>query len=147
MTKKIPWEKIKKRYLTGEKPATIAADYGLTSKQVRDKAHRGGWGDIKSTIVDEIATEIVAQVKTEIADTATLTGQIFGHLLQDIANAIPEMNAKPSIIAKHVNPYHKMALGTGFEILKEIEIEKAKNNQPTEKPGFNIIMPEMPDDV
>lgn len=53
-TSGIPWHEIKKRYLKGDKPKDIASDYGLTAKQVSDKAHAEKWTRKKSEISAKI---------------------------------------------------------------------------------------------
>lgn len=141
MTKKIPWEKIQKRYLSGEKPATIAADYGITSKTIRDKAHRGKWGAVKATICDEIATEVRQQVIAEKTDALTLASQIRLKHLINIDRHADESAATRQRGEGIADPYHLDTYKQTLKTLNKIEEEAAKRAPSGEKPGFNIVMP------
>lgn len=136
MTKKIPWEKIQKRYLAGEKPSDICDDYGITSKQIRDKAHRDKWATEKATILDEIATEVRQEVKAEIKDTMTLMGSIYGQMLNNINKVLPEISAKPSAFNSFPDKYHLAAFKQGLKHYHRLEILAAKN-KPPEDPNEN----------
>jgi DNA modification methylase len=59
--KKISWPEIRLRYESGEKPAKIAADYALTSKQVRDKAYLSGW-EVKNSTKNSTKPETFCRV-------------------------------------------------------------------------------------
>lgn len=149
MAKKINWPEIKKRYLQGDKPATIATEYGLTSKQVRDKAYREGWGTQKATLCDEIsakiATEIkvetIAKIETQLLDHFTLMDSIFGIELNNIHSALPNMGALRKDGEQDPNAYHLEAHKQGLKHYLELKKLAARNTTPDEKPGFNIIMP------
>jgi len=52
--KKIPWNSIKAEYILGGKPKAIAEKYGITSKQIRDKAAKEKWKTKKTAIDDKI---------------------------------------------------------------------------------------------
>lgn len=145
MPKKINWAIIKKRYLTGEKPVDIATDYGITSKQVRDKAHREEWSAIKATLCDEIATEVRQQAKVEITDTVTLAGLLFHGLIGKSIEALPQISANPTPIKMHTNKYVDEAVKQGIKYYLEFQKLTAKNQPNGEKPGINIIAPK-PDD-
>jgi hypothetical protein len=60
-SKAVNWTAIKKRYLQGEKPKDIAADYGLTSQQVRSKAHTEKWGVAKETIFNNVQQKVQSE--------------------------------------------------------------------------------------
>lgn len=137
MSKKIPWEKIKKRYLAGEKPGDIAGDYGLTSKQVRDKAYREEWGAVKATILDEIATEVRQQAKSELTDTHTLLGTIYGQMLKNINSELPNISARPSAFNTHPDKYHLIALREGIKHYHRLELLAARNKPPDDPEGNN----------
>lgn len=58
MSKAVNWPAIKKRYLQGEKPKKIAADYDLTAKQISDKASKDKWTRKKAEIVEKVAVKV-----------------------------------------------------------------------------------------
>lgn len=70
------WVTIKKRYLQGEKPKDIAVDFGLTSKQISDKATRDQWKRKKTQIsvkVEEIVKdEVLVTSKQVIVELARI---------------------------------------------------------------------------
>ncbi len=55
---------IKKRYLLGEKPASIAKDYeGLTAAQVTDLAKIHGWKAEKDAIINSVADAVAKDLR------------------------------------------------------------------------------------
>lgn len=60
--KPVPWAKIKAEYLQGATPKQLAETYGVTSKQVRDKAYKESWGRQKAIIDDKTTTKIIEKV-------------------------------------------------------------------------------------
>jgi hypothetical protein len=82
MTKKpINWIAIQKRYLLGEKPKDIAMDYGLTAKQISDKAHDDGWTRKKAKISEEIEADVQEEVKTLVGQAQAFMKAVFGHCM------------------------------------------------------------------
>lgn len=142
MAKKISWPAIKKRYLAGEKPNEIAKDYGITSKQVRDKASREGWGALKATLCDEIATEVRQQAKAEISQTTTLMGSIYTQILQNINETMSTIKPTRERGQDIPEAYHLEAFKQGIKHHFKMEAEAAKNQPTGEKPGINIIAPD-----
>lgn len=65
--KSINWAAIKKRYLQGDKPKDIAADFGLTAKQVSNRAVKQNWGSKKEQIGAKIEQKIEEEVIDEIS--------------------------------------------------------------------------------
>jgi len=76
VSKKPNWVTIKKRYLQGEKPKDIAASYGLTARQVSDKATRESWKRKKTEIhvkADKIIEdEVLVTSKQVIVELARI---------------------------------------------------------------------------
>lgn len=60
--KAVQWTKIKAEYLDGITPKDIAVKYGLTAKQVSDKAHKEGWVKEKTEIVENVRKNIQDQI-------------------------------------------------------------------------------------
>jgi phage terminase small subunit len=58
MPKALNWAAIKKRYLQGERPKDIAVDYGMTAKQVSDKANKQKWVRKKSKIIEKVEAKV-----------------------------------------------------------------------------------------
>lgn len=75
--KTVNWAAIKKRYLQGEKPKDIAADYGLTAKQVSNKAQAENWTSKKQ----EILAKVEGSVLKDLEEICTL----YGALIKDTA--------------------------------------------------------------
>jgi len=66
-----PWAKIKKEYLEGVKPKALGAKYGLTAKQVSDKATGDGWVRKKTEILEKTEELAVASIQ-EVQQLAIL---------------------------------------------------------------------------
>lgn len=62
-TKRPNWAAIKKRYLQGEKPKDIAKDYGLTAKQISNRAHDDGWTSKKQKISEKIELQVESEIE------------------------------------------------------------------------------------
>lgn len=58
MPKALNWAAIKKRYLQGERPKQIAVDYGLTARQISDKASREKWVRKKAEITEKVEAKV-----------------------------------------------------------------------------------------
>jgi len=54
MVKTTLWVKIKAEYLQGATPAELGKKYGLTAKQISDKANKEKWTTDKSKICEEV---------------------------------------------------------------------------------------------
>jgi len=94
------WVDIKARYLKGEKPKDIAPDFGLTAKQISEKANYEGWVQKKARISEKV------EEKTENAILS----------LKDLAFKLAEANlrvhlafvdklAEADMMATIQNPY------------------------------------------
>ena len=91
MVKKItPWTKIKAEYLSGVTPKELAQKYGLTAKQISDKANKDKWVVEKAEICEKVR-ESTAEKISRITNLALdrleeiLTGS---DLRPDFVNAI-----------------------------------------------------------
>lgn len=54
-TKTTPWNKIKAEYLQGAAPRELAAKYGLTAKQVSNKANIEKWASENKKIKEKVS--------------------------------------------------------------------------------------------
>lgn len=71
VVKTTPWNKIKAEYLQGVTPKELAKKYGLTAKQVSDKASREDWVIEKSKINEKTRENIqdrMMQYSNDIVD-------------------------------------------------------------------------------
>jgi len=59
----INWPAIKKRYLLGEKPKDIAVQYGLTAKQISNKAQAEQWLSKKQEISAKVVDSVLATLE------------------------------------------------------------------------------------
>jgi len=75
----INWPAIKKRFLKGQKPKDIAPDFGLTAKQISDKAYADGWGRKKTKISEKVEKD----VQTEIDEVDTIYSSLISEIGKD----------------------------------------------------------------
>lgn len=140
MTKKKPvnWAAIKKRYLTGEKPKDIAEDFGLTAKQVSNKAQAENWTSKKQQIAEKVANVVESELE-EIHS-------IYGGLIKDIGKEFAEAR-KAGLIGLTVqdgegfpNKLVEHVIKAGLASYLEKQKQAAKLTEPdeAEPPGFNI---------
>ena len=76
------WTKIQIEYEQGVKPKELAEKYGLTSKQIRDKASRNNWKQTKEEIEK---TKLVNSRQKYDKEINELTGLAL-NVLREIAN-------------------------------------------------------------
>ena len=62
MAKTTPWIKIKAEYFQGVTPAELGEKYGLTAKQVSDKANKEKWTADKSKICEEVRNKVQSKI-------------------------------------------------------------------------------------
>lgn len=132
MAKSINWAAIKKRYLQGDKPKDIAADFGLTAKQVSDRATKQGWRRKKAQIGVKVEEKIEKAVEAEIDKLDEVFGGLILSFGEDLAEArrLGIMGLTIQDAEAFVNPLARDAVKTGLEIYKERQ--KHKLSQPKE---------------
>jgi len=145
MKKPVNWAAIKKRYLTGEKPKDIAADFGLTAKQVSDKANHEGWTRKKS--------EISAKIENDVLDELEEIHSVYMDLILDTGKQIREARRSGLIgltiqdgegySSKFADNDHKAGLALILErqkhrYKKELAELAKQDPEETETPGFNV---------
>lgn len=54
MATKTPWLQVKAEYLNGVTPKEIGKKYGVTAKQVSDKAYQEGWMNDKAKMLENV---------------------------------------------------------------------------------------------
>ena len=72
MVKTTPWNEIKAEYLQGVTPKELAAKYGLTPKNISDKANKEKWVQEKAKIsekVREVTQERIQELTNLALDT------------------------------------------------------------------------------
>lgn len=118
---------IKKRYLGGEKPKSIASDFGLAPKQVSELANREGWKQKKQKITEENNEKIEAEVKAELGELKKLSMTAAVQLLKNLVNpGKGQGTSKNALISKDVqiNPLTKTALSEGLKLWNKPQEEE-----------------------
>lgn len=63
MAKTTPWNEIKAEYLQAVTPKELANKYGLTAKQISDKANKEKWVSEKSEISENVRENVQERIK------------------------------------------------------------------------------------
>lgn len=80
---KADWLAIEARYLSKEKPQSIAADYpGLTVKQIYNKAHKEGWKKKKEEIVQAVHIAVQQHAIATAEENKSLAVKAINQALQ-----------------------------------------------------------------
>lgn len=109
----INWAEIKKRYLSGEKPHSIAKDYyGLKPRAITDRAYREGWKEQREEIYERVPEMVVEDLK----EYKSIVIQLRKKLLQNLMDQ--ESALEPLFFTKiKANPYTKAVLSSSLEAL------------------------------
>lgn len=147
--KAINWAAIKKRYLLGEKPKAIAEDYGLTSQQVRSRAHNEKWVEKKETILNRVEQK----AESELDEIHSLYGELIKGYGKDFVEArraglagltVQDGEGFPN---KMVQDVIKTGLASYMEKQKHAnKVQLAKLDQPSntaDSPAGIIISPDV----
>lgn len=115
MAKKKPvnWTVIKTRYLQGEKPKDIAVDYGLTSKQVRDKAYLEDWLRQKESINDKIAIVVEDDLRT----LCDVTLRVHTKFMQNLEGQIGEIQNPYLFDGERTNSLFQTAMNNSVKLM------------------------------
>lgn len=92
--KKIPWNEIKAKYLLGATPKELAEKYGLTSKQIRDKAHREKWKYKKTAINDKVDNIIEESIIEQKVDRNAKHLEVWDLLLSKVVEQVVKAQNK-----------------------------------------------------
>lgn len=60
--KPVPWNEIKTEYLQGAFPRELAKKYGLTAKQISDKANKDKWVQEKTKISEKVRENVEEKI-------------------------------------------------------------------------------------
>lgn len=139
--KKLNWAAIKKRYLQGEKPKDIAVDYGLTAKQVSDKASYEGWIRKKTEISEKVATDVEDDLKALCSATIKVHRLFMERMLQknrDGQDMIQALEHPFLMDGEKVNGLYQTAMNNSVKLYQTIV--KVQDDAPAEEepPGFNV---------
>ena len=107
----IEWNRIKALYLKGVKPKEIAEKFGITAKQVSEKAKRDDWKRKK----DKISNKIEATMEDELKEISELCTKGLKELLKD--------NLKPS------EKIQAIRLGYDITLLNRVKQDKQAENK------------------
>lgn len=134
----VDWLAIQARYLKGDKPKDIGADYGFTAKQISDKARNEGWVRKKAELFEKvaIATEDITTELCQKTDKVIL--KLLGKLDKAIDNVETGgssellkinglLNATLNNATKIRSAYIKQAEPPQDEPKQIIDTEKIKN--------------------
>lgn len=108
----VDWLAIQARYLKGEMPKDIGADYGLTAKQVSAKAEREEWTGKKRELKGNIAPAI-QDTTTELCQA---TDRVILKLLSKVEQAIDEVDNIYLFDGERVNGLLQTALNNATKI-------------------------------
>lgn len=126
-SKRINWPAIKKRYLQGDKPKDIAAQFGLTASQVSQKAKRENWKPKKAKIAQKTDQKIEKAIESELDKFDAIFGGLilgFGHdLLRQRADGTMGLTIHDG--EAFINPLARDALKAGFDLYKERQKQKS----------------------
>ncbi len=137
-TKQINWVAIKKRYLKGEKPKDIAADYGLTAKQVSDKSQREGWKRKK----EEISEKIQAVVEDDLKELCDLTIQVHKEFMRNLKGQIKNITNPYLLDGERTNSLFQTAMNNSVKVMMgamKMQEEKQEDGAQTSNPVYRSI--------
>lgn len=121
--KKKNWAAIKTLYLTGSTPLEIEAVYDVTSKQVRDKAYRDGWGDKKTTICDKIVND----VQEDLRSLCNVTIRVHTDFMLKLQSQMDQITNPYLFDGERTNSIYQTAMNNSVKLtlnaLKEQETE------------------------
>lgn len=121
--KKKNWAAIKTLYLTGSTPLEIESLYEVTSKQVRDKAYRDGWGDKKTTICDKIVND----VQEDLRSLCNVTIRVHTAFMLKLESQMDQLTNPYLFDGERTNSIYQTAMNNAVKLtnnaLKEKEAE------------------------
>ena len=135
--KSVNWTAIKKRYLQGDKPKTIAQGFGVTAKQISEKAARESWRQKKTEINQKIETIVEDELESALTSYTWILNQAakdIKHLWSEGLLGVTIQNGETFI-----NPLALEANKTGMSMLKKrfetkIQAQDAKPETQDSKP-------------
>lgn len=140
--KEINWPAIKKRYLKGEKPKDIAEKYGLTAKQVSNKAQAENWTSKKQ----QISVKVASIVENELERQMAKIGAIFEFQIDNITRDIQFRGAYVTSDEKlPSDPYHEITYNKGLasyldrgkmKLQADLEAAKEQSSSDGNDSGF-----------
>lgn len=132
--KAVNWVAIKKRYLTGEPPKDIAKDYGLTAKQVSEKAYSEGWTRKKAEISENIANH----VENDLKELSELTFAVHKEFMRNLKGQIKDITNPYLFDGERTNSLFQTAMNNSVKLI--LAAMKAQDDTgPEEEPaGFNV---------
>jgi len=138
--KPINWAAIKKRYLQGEKPKDIAEAYGLTAKQVSDKANKESWTRKKAEICEKIEIEVEDDLKALCSATIKVHRNFMERMLtkgQDGQDMIKALEHPFLTDGEKVNSLFQTAMNNSVKVY--LAAIKAQDDDPEEaNPAGNV---------
>jgi hypothetical protein len=122
------WKAIEALYLQGVTPSEIESVYDVTSKQVRDKAYKNGWGKTKATISDKIATA----VEEDLSALSKLTIKVHTQFMLKLQDQMKEITNPYLLDGERVNSLFQTAMNNSVKLtlnaLKEQEQETGEGD-------------------
>lgn len=131
--KKVNWPAIKKRYLLGEKPKDIGPEFGLTAKQISDKAKRDDWKRKK----DEISEKVENSVQNDLKELVDITIAVHREFMQKLRGQMQDISNPYLFDGERTNSLFQTAMNNATKLT--MATFKGEDQSVDEEPaGFNV---------
>lgn len=127
MAKKPNWPAIKTRYLNGELPSRIASDYGLTAKQVSDKAHQQGWTRKKSEIIGNVESF----VENDLKALCDVTLRVHTRFMTKLEGQLDEISNPYLFDGERPNSLYQTAMNNSVKLMQSYLAAKQEAEKPS----------------
>lgn len=132
--KHIPWLEIKARYMRGEFPRDIAPDYGITRRQISDKAHNEGWVAHKNRIRDAITEH----AENDLKELSDLTFAVHKDFMRTLKGQMKDITNPYLFDGERTNSLFQTAMNNSVKLIIAAMKSKDDDTAEEETPGFNV---------
>lgn len=133
--KAVNWAVIKKRYLSGESPKSIAEDYGIEPKAITNKAYREEWGRQREIIQDNI----IASVENDLKDLVSVTIAVHREFMHNLKGQAKEITNPYLFDGERTNSLFQTAMNNAVKLTQAVLKSQQDNSESDdEPPGFNV---------
>ena len=136
--KPVDWLKIKARYYKGEKPKEIAPDFGVTPKQISDRATREGWTRKRSQMNEKIDEKIQSLVEDDLAELCQITVEVHKEFMRNLKGQMADITNPYLFDGERTNSLFQTAMNNSVKVFLAA-IKAQEDKQQAEGPQIFFI--------
>jgi uncharacterized protein YjcR len=141
-SKAVNWAAIKAGYLQGATPKALAEQYGVSPKQVSNKAQAEGWVSKKQ----QISANVADHVENDLKALCDVTLRVHTKFMRKLEGQLKEITNPYLLDGERTNSLYQTAMNKSVKLMLAAMKGPEAAESDTEPPGFIVNGPDGPAD-